>query len=97
MNGTAETTWPSRPRIEVSWVSSGIRNGLNQEGISLRTDTNAVASPTPSRTLAARAEGTSCERAMATWARATRRAPPPSMRRGPHRSRASPTGICATP
>ncbi len=61
------------------------------------TETKMVASPAPTRKRAAKAPGTDSVTASSPWPRAITSRPTVSTRRGPIRSRISPTGICIAP
>lgn len=64
--GIAETTCPSWPKAETSWLISGTLPSGNQAGSSRRVPMKAVASPAPTSTRATTAPGTEVAVAMSS-------------------------------
>ena len=93
-SGIELSSCPACPSMPVSWLSTGIRPGLNQAGSSRSTGVNVIASPAPTRTRAMIAETRLPLNARSSWPRNINSAPQPSTIRLPNRSTSSPTGIC---
>ena len=66
-NGTALSSWPTCPRMPVTWVITGTRRGGSQAVTSRSMLMNVTASPAPTSTRPTRASGTFGLTASSVW------------------------------